>query len=409
MPEDNLETLINELSQSQYQSSSPSNFENALEKAFKFLGFDSKKIGGPGDTDVFVVANIGKEKFSIIIDGKTTDPSSSSEGRITNSRINWQALKKHKQRHKANYSIVVGPKFPTRGDIIENATEFSVVLLETDQLIELLKNHLDYPFSLRELKDLFTGVVDIGAQLDDISGKSTIRKELIKKFRVIIEEMDFLQSRFDYFTIESLAARNRLIELEIEIEELQDIINLFNLPFINVVENLSDNPSHYINTIKIKDISNIFSQISNLLIEAEAEEQITPPSSAQQFGYKYFKEEIRNQSVILYAREENPYKHFCPLIHFKKILGLILDYFRDNTVVNIDSIVSELEGIELAPGRPFRGKRAEGYKIKMALGLLEMKGFIIWTGSRRPIEFILNGSIENLKNGISHFGTENES
>ena len=409
MPEDNLETLINELSQSQYQSSSPNNFENALEKAFKFLGFDSKKIGGPGDTDVFVVANIGKEKFSIIIDGKTTDPSSSSEGRITNSRINWQALKKHKKWHKANYIIVVGPKFPTRGDIIDNATEFSVVLLETDQLIELLKNHHDYPFSLRELKDLFTGVVDIGAQLDDISGKSTIRKELIKKFRVIIEEMDFLQSRFDYFTIESLAARDRLIELEIEIEELQDIINLFNLPFINVVENLSDNPSHFINTIKIKDISNIFSQISNLLIEAEAEEQITPPSSAQQFGFKYFKEEIRDQSVILYAREENPYKHFCPLIHFKKILGLILDYLRDNTVVNIDSIVSELEGIELAPGRPFRGKRAEGYKIKMALGLLEMKGFIIWTGSRRPIEFMLNGSIENLKNGISHFGTENES
>ena len=319
MPKDDIETLINELSQTQYQSSSPNNFENALEKSFKHLGFESKQIGGSGVTDVLAIANIGKEKFSIIIDGKTSDPSSSSEGRIINSRINWQTLKNHKQSHKAEYIIVVGPRFSTKEDIIDNTHEFGVILLRTDQLIELLKYHNDFPLSLRELKDLFTGVIDIRAQLDDISGKSTNRKELIKKLKVIIEEMDFLQSLFDYFTIESLAARPRIIELEIDIEELQDIINLFNFPFINVVENLSNNPSHYFNTIKIKDISNIFSQISNLLIEAETEEQITPPSSEQESGYSYFKEEIKNQSVILYATEENPYKHFCPLIHFKKI------------------------------------------------------------------------------------------
>ena len=68
-----------------------------------------------------------------------------------------------------------------------------------------------------------------------------------------------------------------------------------------------------------------------------------------------------------------------------------------------------MEGRELAPDRPFRGKRSEGYKIKMVLGLLEMKGFIAWTGSRRPIEFPLTETIENLEDLISHFGSENES
>ncbi|KKL92312.1 hypothetical protein LCGC14_1885950 [marine sediment metagenome] len=406
MPESKLEILINELSETQYRSSSPINFENALEEAFKFLGFESKQIGGSGDIDVIAIANIGKEKFSIVIDGKTTNQTGSSDSRISNSRINWQPLKKHKQSHNADYTIVVGPKFPTKGDIMDNAKEFGVVLLKTDQLIELLKSHYDYPFSLRELKDLFTGVVDIGAQLDDISGKSTNRKELIKKLKVIIEEMNFLQSLFEYFTIESLAARPRIIDLEIEIEELQDIINLFNLPFINVVETLPNNMSQYINTVKIKDISNIFSQISNLLIEADTGEQTPPPSSEQETGYSYFREEIKNQSVILYAREENPYKHFCPLIHFKKILDLILDYLRDNTVINRDNIINVLDGTELAPGRPFRGKRSEGYKIKMGLGLLEMKGFIVWTGSRRPIEFTLTEAIEKLETWIHNFGSE---
>ena len=69
---------------------------------------------------------------------------------------------------------------------------------------------------LMELKDLFTGRGDRSSQLDDLLSQNLQRRTLLEQFRVIIEEMESLQDRLEYFSFDSLAGRERIEELEIE-------------------------------------------------------------------------------------------------------------------------------------------------------------------------------------------------
>ena len=76
-----------------------------------------------------------------------------------------------------------------------------------------------------------------------------------------------------------------------------------------------------------------------------------------------------------------------------------MEAFQSHNVINTDLIFSMLEGKELAPNRPFKGKPEE-YKIRMALGILEREGLIKWTGSKRPIEYTLKASIHDIKEWV---------
>ncbi len=66
------ENIIKNLMTTQFESDKSKQFELVLRDAFEFLGFDATHIGGSSDTDVLIVANIGKESFRAIVDGKTT-------------------------------------------------------------------------------------------------------------------------------------------------------------------------------------------------------------------------------------------------------------------------------------------------------------------------------------------------
>lgn len=77
------------------------------------------------------------------------------------------------------------------------------------------------------------------------------------------------------------------------------------------------------------------------------------------------------------------------------MIDTIVDIFRNQNLINQDIIFSKLTGKELSPDRLFKGK-AEHYKIYMALGILEIEGFIKWTGSKRPLEFTLNTQIDSM-------------
>jgi len=62
-------------------------------------------------------------------------------------------------------------------------------------------------------------------------------------------------------------------------------------------------------------------------------------------------------------------------------------------------VFSHQKGGELAPDRLFKGK-AEHYKFYMDLAILEINGLLKRTGSKMHVEFILNGSIEEIKKGL---------
>jgi len=253
------------LQQSQFKSESPTEFEESIKDAFNFLGFEGELIGGKGDTDVLLTANIGQMSYKINVDGKT-----SKFGKIIDRQIDWISLRDHKKKNKADFVVLVGPSF-SGGNLGERAEEYNVLLLKTDDLIKLLEAHSKFPFTLAELRDFFTGKGDRSSQLEDLLTQNLSRRNLLEQFKIILEEMQSLQDRLGYFTFDSLAGREKIEQLDIEPEDIDYIIRLLELPFINGAKQISENK--YILTIKIKDISNIFYHISYLLVPTNDKEE----------------------------------------------------------------------------------------------------------------------------------------
>lgn len=396
-----LEKIIQNLRGAQNKSDSPTEYENVLTDAFKFLGFQAKTIGGKGDTDVLLTANIGKESYKVDVDGKT-----SKNEKISDAQINWLSLKDHKEKNNSNFVVVAGPGFA--GENLEKrAKEYGVSLLTTDQLIRILEAHSKYPFTLFELKDLFAEAGYLTEQVEDLIDQNYIRRSFLEKFKTIVEEIEKLQNtRLGYFTFESLAGREKIQEIEIELEDLESIIQLLKIPFINAIIEIEKNK--FVLTLEKNDLSNIFFQISQLISEKTAiandqtikKEQIVTKSlqniiEERTIGTKYYKWQIRSTSLFATARKENPYEHSCPLDHFRTIVAKIIEIFQRQNVINNDIIYQSLVGQDLSPNRVFKGK-AEEYKIRMILGVLELESFIKWTGALRPIEYTTNKSLNEL-------------
>jgi hypothetical protein len=212
-----------------------------------------------------------------------------------------------------------------------------------------------------------------------------------------------------YFTFESLAGREKIQELEIELEDINNIIQLLKIPFINAISEVEQNK--FVFALEKKDLSNTFFQISQL-ISGRTEITLFPSDTMlekaisnmevkalepfeRSLGTKYYKWQIRGSSLFATARKENPYEHSCPLEHAATIISKIVDTFQSQNVISNDIIYQSLIEQELSPNRVFKGK-AEEYKIRMILGILELEGFIKWTGSLRPIEYTLGKTSNEL-------------
>jgi len=393
------------LNESQNKSDSPDEFEIALTDAFNFLGFKAKTIGGKGDMDVLLTANIGKESYKVDVDGKT-----SKKGTIQDVQINWPSLKDHKIKNNSNFVVVIGPGF-AGGNLQKRAKEFEIGLLTTNELIKIVEAHSKYPFTLLELKDLFAEFGSLTEQVNDLISQNQTRRELLEKFKTIIEEIEILQNtRLGYFTFESLAGREKIQKLEIELEDIEHVIQLLKIPFINAIKEIE--PNKFVFTLEKKDLSNTFFQISLLLGEKKAvltttetkEKEVVieeiEETKERFFGTKYFQWQIQDSSIIAIARQENPYEHYCPIDHFKTILSKILEAFEQQNIINNDTIFQLLVDKELSSNRIFKGK-AEEYKIRLTLGILELEGLLKWTGSLRPIEYTLAKPITELKKWIT--------
>jgi hypothetical protein len=338
-PSSSLEEIVHRIEITQTKSQSPTEFEAVLRDAFKFLGFEAELVGGKGDTDVLLTANIGQKTFKVDVDGKT-----SKSSKILDSQIDWISLTDHKKKNNSDFIVVVGPSF-SGGLLTKRAKESGVFLLESANLIKLLESHAQFPFTLLELKDLFAGEGEAGIQLADLLEQNRSRLNQLEQFKMILEEIQALQNRLGWFSFESLAGRDRLASIGVELEDIEYVIKLLGLPFINGIHELSE--GRYVLTINIRDLANIFSQISHQLVdEVEPEEllqetktEVVKTKREKKLGLKYFKWEKKGESITAYAREEDPYPHHCPVTHFKTILRKVIDVFDGHDVVNSTMIV----------------------------------------------------------------------
>lgn len=400
------EEIIEKLNKSQNKSDSPDEFEIALTDAFNFLGFKAKSIGGKGDTDVLLTANIGKESYKVDVDGKT-----SKKDIIQDAQINWPSLDDHKIKNNSNFVVVIGQGF-AGGKLEKRAKGFKIGLLTTNELIKIVEAHSKYPFTLLELKDLFAAFGSLTEQVNDLLSQNQTRREFLEKFKTIIEEIEKLQNtRLGYFTFESLVGREKIQELEIELEDIEHVIQLLKIPFINAIKEIEN--TKFVFTLEKKDLSNTFFQISLLIGDKKA--VLTTVSDTKEkevvieeqnetkervLGTKYYQWQIQDSSIIATARQENPYEHYCPTNHFKTILSKIVEAFEKQNIINNDTIFQLLVDKELSPNRVFKGK-AEEYKIRLTLGIIELEGLLKWTGSLRPIEYTLDKPIADLRKWIT--------
>jgi predicted transcriptional regulator len=146
--------LIAELEAAATDSQAPDRLERAVARSFEYLGFAVDQLGGSGETDVLVWANIGPESYTVVVDAKAR-----SSGKLQNLEV--YTLKDHLHKNEADYAVVVAGSF-AGGKVINHAKDNQVVLLSVPVIGAWLQLHAHTPLNLSEYRAMFTtpGLVD---------------------------------------------------------------------------------------------------------------------------------------------------------------------------------------------------------------------------------------------------------
>jgi hypothetical protein len=143
------ETLSDELEEASADSRDPRRLESAVADAFAYLGFDTQMIGGAGNTDVLLIAPLGVRRYTVVVDAKST-----GRQKISDAQVDWLSMQSHRERHAAEYTMVVGSGF-AGGNLTARATQFGVSLLTVEDLKQIISAHSVAPLTLTELRPLF--------------------------------------------------------------------------------------------------------------------------------------------------------------------------------------------------------------------------------------------------------------
>lgn len=146
-----VDAVVQELVIASRDASNSARFEAACASAFEALDVSAEHLGGPGRTDVLVTI-----RSNLQIEGRAIVDAKSASGQLNERSVNFEALKEHAQKAKADLIAVVAPTYDGTGRIREWAASNGVVLLTADELGKLIQSHQAYPFSAIDVRDLLT-------------------------------------------------------------------------------------------------------------------------------------------------------------------------------------------------------------------------------------------------------------
>ena len=186
-------------------------FEELIAEIFRCMGFEAKRIGGAGNTDVVVRWKDKDGKIiTAIVDGK-----SKSSGTVTHTDVSDVAIETHKEKNNAEYVAIIGPGFG--GDTIKNhARKKGFALLTDDELIDIAKNAQDLGLSLSEISTLFqvpNGLARLNEIIDTKKREQEILTLVVSTFQQEQDAMESLSARDLYFLL-------RRTDLSPSLEEL---------------------------------------------------------------------------------------------------------------------------------------------------------------------------------------------
>ena len=228
------DTLADHVLAASTESGDHVRFERLVRDAFKFLGFVAKHLGVSGRTDVLLTAPLGKiDTYRVAVDAKTT-----ASGSLKDHQVDWATLREHREKHDANYSLLIAPN-PSGNRLMTRAQEFSVAVLSADQLADLCRRHAGAPLSLMDYRVLFAtkGEVDL-ALIDEPSEQVAALQRLVS---VISNELPERTDRFG-----RVSARDVQLTLDeaaegVTEQEIQRLLDMLAHPVIGVLHRFADN------------------------------------------------------------------------------------------------------------------------------------------------------------------------
>lgn len=202
-------------------------FEEEIAKIFRYMGFETKRIGGAGNTDVVVrwIDEDGKTIIGIV------DAKSKSSGQVTHNDVSDVAIDTHKEKNSADYVAIIGAGFS--GDTIKNfALKKKVSLITDRELIDIAKNAKALGLNLQEIALLFQ-VPDGLSKLEEIISIKQREQNLIS---LIVSTF-----RKEQEMLESISARDMFLLLRMtdnspSLEEILHVFSLLSTNEINVLK-----------------------------------------------------------------------------------------------------------------------------------------------------------------------------
>ncbi len=119
-------------------------FERAVAQALSRFGFLVRHDGRGGEPDVVMTAPLGSAAYSVIFECKSVDAGKSGRhGKISNVEPSEPA--RFRDRLNAQYAVVIGAVFENDESLNEELLKHGVALWTVDDLVSLLRAHLQYP------------------------------------------------------------------------------------------------------------------------------------------------------------------------------------------------------------------------------------------------------------------------
>ncbi|MFI8866080.1 restriction endonuclease [Streptomyces sp. NBC_01693] len=229
------EEICAELHAASRASTAPERFEAAVAQAFDYLGFDAQLLGGSGQTDVLVAANLaGDKRFTVIIDAK-----SSASGKVGEQQINFDTIKEHKAANSADFALAVGPSFPGQR-LIARAEAHGIGLFGVEEFVKLLKMHSEAPFTLTELMDLLKISGTVTSAI--VERKWAVEIRAFRLCERVLHQLATEAANVDAFTTGALSAHDLYLILRTESAdppsppEIESVLSLLSSDLVHAVQ-----------------------------------------------------------------------------------------------------------------------------------------------------------------------------
>jgi len=213
------------------------NFKQLIQKVFEFLGFETSLISEGKTSFILVKAQLDYKTYNLIVDGKILDNKSKRMQKYEY----WDELSKEREKNKADFSVIISTDFDY-DKLNKKIDEYKVVLFELRWLDSLIKEHNILPFSLSNLKLIFSPDNSVENNIYQLFERRKRIHNKIKLINIIIKILNENSSKKLYLNIESLTKiiNQKNIEYfeykKVQELEVEEITEMFALEPFNILQ-----------------------------------------------------------------------------------------------------------------------------------------------------------------------------